>query len=96
MLYICLTFFHFFFFQDACNQRSTKQVMNSPPPLPPPFDPSKSIQPAWRQAYLWLNQCHVLPPEAIQILSLPTSTIEDLADVLSDGKNKITTYHVIL
>jgi hypothetical protein len=32
-----------------------------------------------------LNQCHVLSPEANRILNLPTSTIEDLADVLSDG-----------
>jgi hypothetical protein len=59
--------------------------MTSPPPLPPPYDPNKSFQPVWRQAFQWLNQCHVLPPEANRILNLPTSTIEDLADILSDG-----------
>ncbi|CAF2335346.1 unnamed protein product [Rotaria sp. Silwood2] len=59
--------------------------MNSPSSLPPPFDPNKNFQPVWRQAYQWLNQCHVLSPEANRILSLPTSTIEDLAVILTDG-----------
>ncbi|CAF0853587.1 unnamed protein product [Adineta steineri] len=59
--------------------------MHSPPPLPPPFDPNKSLQPMWRQSFQWLNQCHVLSPEANRILNSPTSTIEDLADILSDG-----------
>ena len=59
--------------------------MTSPPPLPPPFDPNKSCQPAWRQACQWLNQCHVLSPEANRILNQPESTIENLADILSDG-----------
>jgi hypothetical protein len=59
--------------------------MTSPPPLPPPFDPNKTFLPIWRQAYQWLNQCHVLSPEANRVLALPTSTIEDLADILSDG-----------
>ena len=60
-------------------------MMSSPPPLPPPFDPTKNFQPLWRQAYQWLNQCHVLSAEAVRILSLPTSTIEDLATILTDG-----------
>lgn len=60
--------------------------MSSPPPLPPPFDPNKNFLPVWRQAYQWLNQCHVLSPEANRILNQPTTTIEDLADILSDGE----------
>ena len=60
--------------------------MNSPPSLPPPFDPNKNFLPVWRQAYQWLNQCHVLSPEANRILNQPASTIEDLADILSDGE----------
>ncbi|CAF3979534.1 unnamed protein product [Rotaria magnacalcarata] len=59
--------------------------MNSPSALPPLFDPNKSFLPVWRQAYQWLNQCHVLAPEANRILSLPASTIEDLAVILTDG-----------
>ena len=59
--------------------------MNSPPPLPPPFDPNRTFHTVWRQAFQWLNQCHVLSPEANKILNLSTSTIEDLADILSDG-----------
>ncbi len=59
--------------------------MNIPQALPPPFDPNKNLLPAWRQAYQWLNQTHVLPSEAYKILNLPSSTIEDLADTLSDG-----------
>lgn len=59
--------------------------MNSPPPLPAPFDPNKNSQPVWRQAFQWLDECHVLSPEAKRILSLPTSTIGDLAEVLADG-----------
>ncbi|CAF1052814.1 unnamed protein product [Adineta ricciae] len=59
--------------------------MSSLSPLPPPFDPNKTFQPMWRQAFHWLNQCHVLSPEANRLLNLPTSTVEDLADVLSDG-----------
>ncbi|UJR33803.1 hypothetical protein I4U23_021227 [Adineta vaga] len=59
--------------------------MSSLSPLPPPFDPNKNLHPMWRQAFHWLNQSHVLSPEANRILSLPTSTVEDLADILSDG-----------
>ncbi|CAF4458333.1 unnamed protein product [Rotaria socialis] len=59
--------------------------MNSPSALPPLFDPNKTFLPFWRQAYQWLNQCHVLAPEANRILSLPASTIEDLAVILTDG-----------
>lgn len=59
--------------------------MNSPSTIPPPFDPNKNFQPVWRQAYHWLDQCHVLSPEANRILSSSTSTIEDLAVILTDG-----------
>jgi hypothetical protein len=59
--------------------------MNSPPPLPPPYDPNKNFQPIWRQAFQWLKQCGVLSPEANRILNQPASTIEDLADILSYG-----------
>lgn len=59
--------------------------MTSPPPLPPPFDPKKNSQPVWRQACQWLDRCHVLSPEANRILNQTASTIEDLADILSDG-----------
>jgi len=55
------------------------------PAVPPPFDPNRNCQPVWRQAFQWLDQCHVLSPEAKRILNSPSSTIEDLADILSDG-----------
>ena len=60
-------------------------MMNNPPSVSSPLDPNTSFQPVWRQAYQWLNQCHVLSSEANRILSLPKSTIEDLAVILTDG-----------